>query len=431
MNDQSNPQPPDQRFAKSLVLALVLAIGAAAVYLFATLTDAVIGIHGSEHWLVAGGTAAGGATMWVLAKTGIDLLTLATEVFKAVISPGWELFRSALRTLVTKHYPAILGIVFSAALVGPSVKEIIVPSDPPPIDLDAVMAAIERIDVSAAMTEQKYTTELATELANLQPEIQGALTAQGYTSELAQHLRQLAPTPTPPADLESVLVEQGYTRELAASLAKLIAGGIGEVNIVKLAQDDLRDALDAHEYTTERAILIDKLAEIHGRLSRSHFATFPFAFARGTAEITDQSDEPTAPGRLAFNPEEHDEMIRTIVSALGPCASQGSPVELLVEGYASSEPYDDHPDSDKLNLGLAHARRDNIVAALNSAIASVGASGSFRVYAAANYRDLEDMKRYRGFNDRPADAKDEWFPQDFLTRAAHVQVVGLGLCAIN
>ena len=429
-----------QRFAKWLTLALVLVVGVVGVYALAAFTHEVIRIHGSDHWLVIGGATVSGASIWVLAKTAIDLTEHATKVVLAIRAPGWSEFGSAVRTLASEHFLAILGIVFSAAFVGQDVKEeflLRVDPDRQTVDPAAIKKALDTIDVQAAMTQQGYTAALANALATEQPDVRAGLTAHGYTSELAQALGRLADASPP--DLHSVLANQGYTRELANSLALLTAADHETIhNVIKIAQEDLQTALTTHGYTTERAELLDILAkDTARRSSETRFATFPFAFERGTAELGERAeDEPDSESatRLAYDPEAHDRMIRRIVSALVPCTSDDSPVELLVEGYASSEPFGVSPESDRLNLQLAHNRRDAITAALNRAIERADATGRFKVYAAADYKDLDQMRRYRGFNDRPSEAGGELadhFAQDFLTRAAHVQVVGLGLCAVR
>ena len=442
------PSQPDttnqrERFAKWLALALVLVAGLVGIYALAAFTHEVIRIHGTDHWLVMGGAAAGGATIWVLAKTAVDLVEHATKVVRAIRSPGWAEFGSALGTLAREHFLAILGIVFSVAFVGQDVKEEVLlridPGRPPTVDLDAIKTALDAIDVQAAMTLQGYNPELATTLATEQPQpdIRAELTAQGYTSDLAQALKGLAEAPS--QDLHSVLDNRGYTSELANSLARLTPDDPKVIaNVIEIAQEDLQTALSNHGYTTRRARLIDNLAgNTARRSSEVHFATFPFAFRPGTAELNEQAgDEPDseAATHLAYDPEAHGRIIRQIVSALVPCTSDDSPVELLVEGYASSEPFGDDPVSDQLNLQLAHNRRDAIAAALNRAIERADATGKFKVYVAADYKDLDQMRRYRGFNDRPAEAGGELpgpLAQDFLTRAAHVRIVDLGLCAVR
>lgn len=200
----------------------------------------------------------------------------------------------------------------------------------------------------------------------------------------------------------------------------------------QIGTGNYRDALTAQGYTPERAERLDRIGPEADR-SEYYFARFPIGFEAG-----DLNEEGTAFVRgTAYDPEDNSDLLARLVDALIPCGAVEAPVILRVEGYASSEPFQNTTadvTSEHLNLRLANERRRSVKEALDTAIAATGfadARSRILVTEADDYRTIADMEADRGFNDRPAGEDSNRLPQDFLTRAAHVKVMSPGTCRVR
>ena len=194
----------------------------------------------------------------------------------------------------------------------------------------------------------------------------------------------------------------------------------------------LQAALDAQGYTPERAERLDRIGPQAGG-SDYYFARFPIGFEAG-----DLNEEGTAFIRgTAYDPEDNSDLLARLVDALIPCGAVEDPVILRVEGYASSEPFQNTTadvTSEHLNLRLANERRRSVKEALDAAVAATGfadARNRIPVTEADDYRTIDDMEADREFNDRPAGEDSNRLAQDLLTRAAHVKVLSPGTCRVR
>ena len=237
---------------------------------------------------------------------------------------------------------------------------------------------------------------------------------------VAEHVRDQILDP-PPSPVSRQIDELSMALD---SRLDIIDGNIG--NRI------LRAALDAQGYTPERAERLD-LIGVEDDRSDYYFARFPIGFEAG-----DLSDDGTAFVRgTDYDPEENSDLVSRLVNALIYCGSVDDPVTLRVEGYASSEPFDNTTAdlaSEELNVRLANERRSSVKDALEAAIAATGLENARRrilVMEAEDYQTIAEMEEDREFNDRPAGDDSNRLPQDFLTRAAHVKVLDPGTCRVR
>lgn len=195
---------------------------------------------------------------------------------------------------------------------------------------------------------------------------------------------------------------------------------------------NLQAELDAQGYTRERAARIDLIGG-GDRQPDYYFARFPIGFQAG-----DLSEDGTAfVSGTDYDPNDNSDLISRLVNALVFCGAVDDPVLLRVEGYASSEPFENTTasvSSDDLNVRLANERRGSVKDALDSAIAATGLADAQRrilVIEAEDYRTVAEMEADREFNDRPAGDDSNRLPQDFLTRTAHIKVLNPGTCRVR
>ena len=199
-----------------------------------------------------------------------------------------------------------------------------------------------------------------------------------------------------------------------------------------LQNRDVQSELEAQGYTRARAERIDLIGTA-GPQTGYYFARFPISFPAG-----DLSDDGTAfVAGAQYDPDDNSDLVSRLVDALVNCGAVDDPVLLRVEGYASSEPFQNATasvSSDELNVRLANERRRAVQDALDSAIAATGladAERRIRVIEAEGYRTVAEMEADREFNDRPAGDDSNRLPQDFLTRAAHIKVLNPGTCRVS
>lgn len=193
----------------------------------------------------------------------------------------------------------------------------------------------------------------------------------------------------------------------------------------------IANAMEQHGYTTERAKLLDNLRNE----SRFHFARFPVLFE--AARLATGIDAAASDvNRVAFRAglaldEAAEKAIGQLVQALGPCGRHRK-VHLIVEGYASSQPFRDMDDgrSDLLNLQVANARGRAVTVEIQDIVRGKELDGHFEIVQ-RQYKSLDEMRRFRQFDDRPRGAPTgtEDYAQDLLTRAAHIRIVDAGDCA--
>ncbi len=195
---------------------------------------------------------------------------------------------------------------------------------------------------------------------------------------------------------------------------------------------DLPAELDAQGYTRERAERLD-LIGVDDRRPDYYFARFPISFEEGNL-----SEEGTVfVSGTEYDADDNSELVSRLVNALVHCGALDDPVMLRVEGYASSEPFDNTTasvTSDGLNVRLANERRRAVKDALDSAIAATGLADAERrmlVVEADDYQTIAEMEADREFNDRPTGDDTNALPQDFLTRAAHIKVLSPGTCRVR
>ena len=234
---------------------------------------------------------------------------------------------------------------------------------------------------------------------------------------VGEHVRDQVVDP-PPSPVSSQLDE---LRTALDSRLNIIVSTIENTN--------LQTALDAQGYTPERAQRLDRIGVGEERTD-DYFARFPIAFEAGTL-----SDDGAAfVSGTEYDPEENSNLVARLINALIPCGALDDPVILRVEGYASSEPFQNTTasvTSEELNLRLANERRRSVKAVLDAAIVATGASDARRrvvVTEAEDYRTIAEMEADREFNDRPAGEDSSRLPQDFLTRAAHIKVMSPATC---
>lgn len=197
----------------------------------------------------------------------------------------------------------------------------------------------------------------------------------------------------------------------------------------------VREAMTAQGYTAERAKLLD-----HMMPAEYYFARFPVMFAEGGIGV---ACKPSGDFELAdvefvrgivYDPITNNDVIKSLIGALSPCASSEKPVLLKVEGYASSKPFPDcSPEqSESLNVRVANERRKAVETELRREKASLPAGISIELAHVEDYTEIEDMIWDREFDDRPEhyvpDADDQ-FPQDLFTLAAHIKILSPGRCA--
>ena len=200
--------------------------------------------------------------------------------------------------------------------------------------------------------------------------------------------------------------------------------------------EGLGGAMDNQGYTKARAELMDQLAQREIR-NRYHFARFPLLF--DSAKLPDEIDRANVdvnqvPFVVGTSVDESGKrFIKSLVTALGPCGSDRK-VELVVEGYASSEAFRDVDEkkSRKLNVRVANARGRSVEKVIVTEIRERGWGERFDVQR-LEYQSLEQMKQARQFDDRPLSGRATTVtegppPQDMLTRAAHIRVKHAGLC---
>jgi hypothetical protein len=132
-------------------------------------------------------------------------------------------------------------------------------------------------------------------------------------------------------------------------------------------------------------------------------------------------------------------MLEELVKALRPCgAPDGSrPVKLIVEGYASSEPFHEDGDkakrqyvySERLNLRTADERGDAVRRKLDELIGKD--SKLIRVLDGKPWDTIQEMGMAREFHDRPLGLESGTYPQDLMTRTAHIKIKDAGMCSVD
>ena len=192
------------------------------------------------------------------------------------------------------------------------------------------------------------------------------------------------------------------------------------------------------EIKKQHAELFDRLDSQQGNYD---YARFPVFF--DVARLKDESDivRETDISKVEFSdgtkyiPNNKYDLVRTLVASLVPCGTLETPVNLKVEGYASSEPFKDKSRvplaaSDELNLHVANQRRRNVEAALRKEIMDLKVEGRIVVTTGKDYDNLEQMETSRGFNDRPneVDSGNGEPEQDLFTRTAHIKILNLAKC---
>ena len=140
---------------------------------------------------------------------------------------------------------------------------------------------------------------------------------------------------------------------------------------------------------------------------------------------------------VEYDQKRNNDLLEQLVEALLPCgADDGSrPVNLRVEGYASSEPFVRESDgvpyvySEDLNVRTANERQ----AAVESALAALIGDrvDLIRIAERAPWESIESMESARQFNDRPLGVSTGAIPQDLLTRSAHIKITDAGLCSVD
>lgn len=178
--------------------------------------------------------------------------------------------------------------------------------------------------------------------------------------------------------------------------------------------------------------------------ARSNYvASFPILFKRAALDSGPRAGAaagggPEFAGGAAYDAEFNRGLIRLLVESLAPCGEEDGtrPVWLSVRGYASSAPFRDGrgealPQSGELNVRLANRRRRSVESALRAAIVRAGAERRIRLTPEIDYTLHSQLERDRKFNDRPGayPAEAGSLPQDFLTRAAYVNVLSAAKCA--
>lgn len=181
-----------------------------------------------------------------------------------------------------------------------------------------------------------------------------------------------------------------------------------------------------------------------GRARSNYVASFPILFERATLDSepragTAAGGGPEFAGGAAYDAEfNRGLIIRLLVESLAPCGEEDGtrPVWLSVRGYASSAPFRDGrgealPQSGELNVRLANRRRRSVESALRAAIVRAGAERQIRLTPEIGYTLYSQLERGRKFNDRPGayPAESGSLPQDFLTRAAYVNILTAAKCA--
>ena len=141
----------------------------------------------------------------------------------------------------------------------------------------------------------------------------------------------------------------------------------------------------------------------------------------------------------SLGPVGNNYILRRVVNALAPCGSVDNFVELRIEGYASSMPFErrkidagqPYLHSDELNLITANERAETVKQELQELIDDYEAP--IKITETKVWKDLDEMKEARGFNDRPRGQglDQDAPPQDLLTRSAHIFVVDPGDCRIS
>ena len=197
----------------------------------------------------------------------------------------------------------------------------------------------------------------------------------------------------------------------------------------------VREAMTIQGYTAERAKLLD-----HMMPAEYYFARFPVMFAEGDIGV---ACKPSGDFELAdvefvrgivYDPITNNDVIKSLIGALSPCASSEKPVLLKVEGYASSKPFPDcSPEqSESLNVRVANERRKAVETELRREKTSLTTGISIELAHVEDYTEIEDMIWDREFDDRPehyVPAAGDQFPQDLFTLAAHIKILSPGRCA--
>ena len=233
-------------------------------------------------------------------------------------------------------------------------------------------------------------------------------------------------------EVERISVEVIDHGKLADQVTEPILERVAE--LPRQMSGALTDAMSGLEYTRERALLLDNLQRLRtgGRVGVYHFARFALMFP--TARLP----QGTTPENLDLNNVLFEEgvslddagraLVARVVKAMIPCGATRR-IEMMVEGYASSEPFQNfEAHSDDLNLEVANQRGENVKAAIESAIGS-DSRDRFKVDL-VTHESLIDMERVREFNDRPGGTVgDSPLPQDLMTRSAHIKITHAGDCA--
>lgn len=237
---------------------------------------------------------------------------------------------------------------------------------------------------------------------------------------VGEHFREQIANPPPPPVLRKI-----------DDLTFLINDRLDTIE-QNIGANVVQEGLNNEGYTPERAERID-LIGVDERRSDYYFARFPISFQAG--ELSD--DGTIFESGTEYNTDDNSNLVSRLVNALVYCGAVDDPVILRVEGYASSEPFENtlaSVSSDDLNARLANERRRSVKAALDSAIAATGlANAELRILVteADNYNTVDEMEADREFNDRPAGEDSNSLPQDFLTRAAHIKVLNPGTCGVR
>lgn len=161
------------------------------------------------------------------------------------------------------------------------------------------------------------------------------------------------------------------------------------------------------------------------RPSAERHAVFPFFFEPG--RLT--GDRISTGFALS---EAYRSAIDDLIAAFAPCGTAGSPVQLVVLGYASTKAFAGYESPEygqlnrRLNKELANLRARSVYEYASGKIGNLTSRTSFDIHL-TEHKSYDDMMKSRAFDDQPLAGESE-SSAELFTRSAHIRIESAGRC---